>query len=592
MPDSLRLSRRHRIAAYLMALALLTLVSVVFTLTSWSSAVKGLERELQTQAVMGSQAVDTYFVMMEKSLAELGRHVQAQGVGPTTWLRLAEYKKRFPELEIVVVNSPQGEILASSSPPRGGPNLNIGAEPSFALARDALAAGASMVVSRPFKGPVSKLWTAPLRYAVRDDKGRLQFLVGGGLSMDRTHEFWKDAPLLPGSGMGVVRDDTYVVARYPMLATLGPDVLFAKPAPGIIGDYLRSSERKPVYGVIHAQSPVTGESTFVAFRRLAHYPLTFFVAHPESHLRATWLALAWPTYALILLLFGGGMAIFGWIERRQAEWQSEREARVRELEVQTARQAAVNAELDALSKRQLASNLELKDLSTRLAGSNEKLEATNAEIEAFMYSVSHDLRAPIRAIDSYAAMLQASLVLPPDGEDHKLFARIRANAARMADLLNDLLELSRYSTQVMQKGQIDMQAEVAAVIAESAMQAAGARFETGELPACLGDRILIRQVWSNLITNALKYSAKNPAPVIRIGYENGMYFVADNGAGFDMAYIDKLFKLFSRLHHEREFEGTGIGLAIVKRIVERHGGTVGAEARPGEGARFFFRLPD
>jgi signal transduction histidine kinase len=242
-------------------------------------------------------------------------------------------------------------------------------------------------------------------------------------------------------------------------------------------------------------------------------------------------------------------------------------------------------DVTALKQSELALREANADLERRVA------ERT-AEIEAFMYSVSHDLRAPIRAIDGYSALLQESPDLPNTGEHVDLIARIRANTARMSALLQDLLDLSMYSTKELLKERIDMRAKVDSVIAELHEEAGAATFDIGDLPACHGDRILVRQVWSNLISNALKYSSKSPAQLIRIGFADGAYFVSDNGTGFDMVYAGKLFKLFSRLHHERDFAGTGIGLAIVKRVVERHGGRIRAEGAVGKGATFRFSLPD
>jgi signal transduction histidine kinase len=234
---------------------------------------------------------------------------------------------------------------------------------------------------------------------------------------------------------------------------------------------------------------------------------------------------------------------------------------------------------------------QLAQANADLQSVNEALESANHSLETFSYSVSHDLRAPLRAIDGHAAMLQGELNLPEGSEANKLLGRIRANSQRMAGLLQNLLDLSRYSMVEMTRETIDMRAKVDSIISELGSEAAAAKFEIEDIPACRGDKILIWEVWTNLISNALKYSAKNPDPIIRIGFRDGEYFVEDNGTGFDMAYRDKLFKLFSRLHHEREYAGTGIGLAIVKRIIERHGGHIHAEGRPGKGATFAFHIP-
>jgi PAS domain S-box-containing protein len=246
----------------------------------------------------------------------------------------------------------------------------------------------------------------------------------------------------------------------------------------------------------------------------------------------------------------------------------------------------------SLEQRVRERTAELEALTVRLGETNARLEETNAEQEAFVYSISHDFKAPIRAISGFASLLRERKTLRSEEESTQYLDRILTNAKRMGGLLEDLLDLSRYSTQEFNKKAFDMQAKVGSIISELAGEASGVKFEVGELPQATGDPILVRQVWINLISNAIKYSSKASEPVVRIGFENGRYFVADNGAGFDMAYAEKLFKLFSRLHTDAEYSGTGVGLAIVKRIVERHGGQVEATGTVGWGARFSFTLPN
>ncbi len=558
-----------------MAGALLLLAGAGFTLTSWNKTVERHDRELETMVVMGAQAVDTYLSTLEKTLAGLAATtLLTEGITPRIAPEFAKFKKRYPEFEIVVLADPDGTVLATSEGKPTGLQPNIGGEPSFIDARAALLNGASMAVSRPFIGPLSGTITTPLRYGVRDAGGKLLYVLGGGLSQARTHAFWSEAPLPPAAAMGIIRDDMYVVARHP-LPPERPTRIFTEPLDGLLPDHLRKGNL-PKNGLLRGKSKITGEGTTLAFRRLPNYPLTFYVNNPQRNLYMEWWASTWPIYLLLLLTFGGGIAIIRWIERSWGQWRLERENRV--------------AELTELALKLESRNLLLDEFSRRQRASNAALESTNAELEAFMYSVSHDLRAPLRAIDGYTAILQEELSLPEGSEGRRLFERIRNNSRRMSDLLNDLLDLSRYSTQELNREPVDMGEKVDSVVAELVDRSTGARFEIGTLPPCQGDRVLLRQVWINLIGNALKYSAKTEIPTIRIGFEDGAYFVADNGTGFDMAYADKLFKLFSRLHHEKEFEGTGVGLAIVKRVIERHGGRVSAQGTPGAGARFTFSI--
>jgi PAS domain S-box-containing protein len=226
---------------------------------------------------------------------------------------------------------------------------------------------------------------------------------------------------------------------------------------------------------------------------------------------------------------------------------------------------------------------------------NARLEAANKELESFSYSVSHDLRAPLRAIDGYALMLQEDYAARLDNEGRRLLAVVRDEAGRMGQLIDDLLHFSRTGRQRLDAVPVDMRALVAEVITELRVAHPRAAIELAELPRAVGDRAMLRQVWVNLVGNALKYSAKAPEPRVEIGGRAAgadlEYWVRDNGVGFDPRYTERLFGVFQRLHREEEFPGTGVGLAIVQRVVARHGGRVAAEGRPGEGARFSFSLP-
>ena len=227
-------------------------------------------------------------------------------------------------------------------------------------------------------------------------------------------------------------------------------------------------------------------------------------------------------------------------------------------------------------------------LEKRIAERTKELLDANQDLEAYAYTVSHDLRAPLRAIDGYSAILDEELANSQNSEARNLLATIRQRTKFMNTLIEDLLELSRFSRHELQKQELDARQQVVSIIEELDDKERKATFEIGELPSYAADPVLMRQVWINLISNALKYSSKSAAPAIRVGFEDGAYFIEDNGAGFDMAHADNLFKVFSRLHDQKDYSGTGIGLAIVKRIIERHGGRVWATGEIGAGARFSF----
>lgn len=236
------------------------------------------------------------------------------------------------------------------------------------------------------------------------------------------------------------------------------------------------------------------------------------------------------------------------------------------------------------------------DLEHRVVERTNQLEAANKELEAFAYSVSHDLRAPLRAIDGFSRILQQEYAGKLDEEARRLFAIISSNAQRMGYLINDILSLSRVSRSEIRKMRIDMASLVQTVFRETAPGTHQAMdFNVGALPDATGDPALIRQVWQNLISNAIKYSSKKETIRIRIDGKKEddriIYSVQDNGVGFNQDYAHKLFGVFQRLHKQEDFEGTGVGLAIVQRIIHRHGGEAWAEGRPNEGATFYFALP-
>jgi PAS domain S-box-containing protein len=225
----------------------------------------------------------------------------------------------------------------------------------------------------------------------------------------------------------------------------------------------------------------------------------------------------------------------------------------------------------------------------------EQLASVNKELEAFSYSVSHDLRAPLRAIDGYAKMLEEDYNSLFDDEGKRLLATIQRNATKMGTLIDDLLAFSKLGKKAVLKTTLNLNDLVKRIVMDfDHITKHKAEIKIGPLHSANGDYTLVSQVLMNLIANAIKYSSKKEHPLIEIYSEEKegevIYIIKDNGEGFDMAYADKLFGVFQRLHKEEEFEGTGVGLAIVQRIINKHEGRVWAEATPGEGATFSFTL--
>jgi signal transduction histidine kinase/CHASE3 domain sensor protein len=240
---------------------------------------------------------------------------------------------------------------------------------------------------------------------------------------------------------------------------------------------------------------------------------------------------------------------------------------------------------------------QLRGFSEQLTDKTRALEASNRELESFSYSVSHDLRAPLRAVDGYAAILEEDYGAHFDDEGRRYLRAIRQGATRMGQLIQDLLSFSHLSRRSL----APVVSQTPSLVAEAWRHVQGSHPESraqlvvGDLPPTWGDPHLLLQVWINLLDNAVKYSSRTTTPEVYVdGHADGaetVFRVRDNGAGFDMRYYDKLFKAFQRLHAEADYSGTGVGLAIVQRVVARHGGRVWGEGKIGEGATFCFALP-
>jgi len=295
-------------------------------------------------------------------------------------------------------------------------------------------------------------------------------------------------------------------------------------------------------------------------------------------------------YMVVPMIAGGeligGLSFGG----AKGQFPTEHAGIVREVAAQLAI-AIAQARLHERVKRQA------QELEQRVAERTAQLEMINKDLESFGYSVSHDLRAPLRSIEGFARIIEEDYAHALDAEGLQLFGVIRANSRKMETLIDDLLAFSKLGRQEIVATSVDMNALVGEVLEELRAAGAGlsAQITVAELPVALGDRALLKQVWTNLLSNAMKFSGARDRPVIEVtgncGEVEDLYSVKDNGVGFDMRYSGKLFGVFQRLHGVSEFPGTGVGLAIVHRIVSRHGGRVWTLSELNHGAEFFFALP-
>ena len=254
-------------------------------------------------------------------------------------------------------------------------------------------------------------------------------------------------------------------------------------------------------------------------------------------------------------------------------------------------------ELNERKKAEAAVKELNESLEIKIAERTAELQEANIALEAFNYSVSHDLQSPMRTVNGYAKILLREYDGQLDDEGRHLLQAMHTNMGRMSQLVRDLLEFSKAGKVALAKESVNMNELVSSIIDEVKMGHGdnNAEIIVHDLDFSVSDSHLIRQVWTNLISNSVKFSGKVSKPLIEIGSlkskGQSAYYVRDNGAGFDMQYADKLFDPFQRLHSISDFEGTGIGLATVHRIISRHGGKIWAEAKPDEGATFYFTIP-
>ncbi|MDD5248919.1 MAG: ATP-binding protein [Rhodocyclaceae bacterium] len=467
--------------------------------------------------------------------------------------RLVVIQRRTPGIVSMSITDADGRVFANSvgTPP----GSRLGDRDYFlALKQEART---TPVVSEAILGRVSNKWGVQVARRIEFPDGRFAGMVVANLGLDENFEkFYETIDLGPNSLITLRDQQNRILVRHPAaLELLGKTV-----AGSATNQFVAEGVAEKVY---RATSPIDGIDRILAIRRLSNQPIFAVVG-----LAADGAFKLWRVEALTALCLALASLLVG---------------------------RFITATLNA----RLAAESELHDLNAqleqRIADRTASLEQALEDLEAFSYSASHDLRAPLRAINGFATLLHDAEREHLNADSQRMLDRITINAEKMGCLIDDILDYSRAGRLPLARGPVDLGALAAAVVADLRELYPHAEVVIGRLPTVSGDATMLRQVLQNLIENACKFSAQQEHPRIDVGcrQRDGRIecFVRDNGVGFDPHYAGKLFRMFHRMHPESQFPGTGVGLAIVQRLIARHGGSIRAEAQPGQGATFLFTLP-
>lgn len=529
---------------------------------------------------------------------------------------IAEVLKYAPQYVLLAVASPEGSIMCCTHPLSDTVSLAGQAFFDRAFTTRSFTVGTSRLPSLTQKPAL------PFAYPVTDDKGTVQRVLVALLDLEWLYQAMVTAQLPDGSQLSL-RDHTgTVLVRYPGSGQedelsipdfpLTPAQLVSQG--GGTTEVVGSQGRRYIYAFL----PLRDESTLIGYVTVG-LPATIMSIDASRLLvrHFAWLGLAVGLAAIVIWLGAD------WLTRRMIHrvldttrrlLAGDLSARTGPLDQQgTLGRLArtVDAIGESLAQREAErerlqgewrrraeeeSGLLNIELERHVAERTAQLEAANKELEAFSYSVSHDLRAPLRAVDGFSRILLEDYAPQLTSDATRYLQMVRESAQRMGSLIDDLLTFSRLGRQPLTKQSVALADLVRQTLAELRIEQENRQVEItiGELPPCQADPALLKQVMVNLLTNALKFTRRREVAHIEIGCHqlNGdqTYFVKDNGVGFDMQYVHKLFGVFQRLHRIEEYEGTGVGLAIVQRILNRHDGRVWAEAIVDGGATFYFTI--
>ncbi|MDK9726095.1 MAG: ATP-binding protein [Sterolibacteriaceae bacterium MAG5] len=492
---------------------------------------------------------------------------------------LVRQQARLPMVDSLWIADAHGRVLHGSDqePPSV---VSLADRDYFAALRDNSAAG--LVISRPVLGKISGKWVLIFGRRLTGADGRFLGIAIAPVTIAWFEKMFARLEVGP-KGAVVLRGD----------ASRDFDLLGRFPSAGYVGQTKVSAQframitARPQEGTYEAYAGADNIRRTFSYQAVGAYPLITLVGLSTDDTLSPWwhevrqLAALAIVFAVLSAL-GGWALVRAW-NNRAAAYES-----IRGLNEELAKDniARRNAENEVVRLNTV--------LEQRVRERTAELETANKDLESFSYSASHDLRAPLRAIAGYSQILLEDERRNLSATGQEMLDRVIHNSTRMGKLIDDILAYSRAGRRSLDCHAIDMTALARDIAAELAADYPAARVRIDDMPDSMGDRTMLEQIFQNLIGNALKYSAKQDQPEVTVGVERdgdrNVYFVRDNGAGFDMQYAGGLFGMFHRLHGEAEFPGTGVGLAIVKRLIERHGGRIWAQAEPGNGATFYFTL--